>query len=61
MSNNRQPNGFCGMRAPQLVIRQKGVTVNRLFLKNKTILPSFNGPMVYNSVKAFFIAPQFRK
>ena len=36
---------------------QKSIKLNRLFLRNKTILTSFNGPMVYNIVKAFFIAP----
>ena len=64
-SNHRHPNLFCGKRAPQLVISttlnsnhpQKSIKLNRLFLRNKTILTSFNGPMVYNIVKAFFIAP----
>ena len=43
-------------------IRQKSVTLNRFFfLKNKTILISVNGPMVYNIVKAFFIPLLFRK
>jgi len=57
MGNNRHPNVFCGMRAPQLVKsttsignQTKSVTLNPLFLRNKTILVSFNGP-----------APQFQK
>ena len=64
-SNHRHPNLFCGKRAPQLVISttsnsnhpKKSIKLNRLFLRNKTILTSFSGPMVYNIVKAFFIAP----
>ena len=36
--------------------------LNRLFLRNyKTILTSVNGPMMYNILKALFIATQFRK
>ena len=35
--------------------------LNSLFLRNKTKLTFVNGPMVYNVLKAFFIAPQFRK
>ena len=56
-----ESNVLCGMRAPlpQLVIRQKRVTLNHLFLTKKTILTSVNSPMVYNIFKAFFIAPQF--
>ena len=55
-SNHRHPNLFRGKRAPQLVISTTS-KLNCLFLRNKTILTSFNGPMVYNIVKAFFIAP----
>ena len=32
------------------------LTLNRLLLRNKTMFPSVNGPMVFNIVKAFFIA-----
>ena len=39
----RHPNVFCGICAPQLVIRQKRVTLNRLFQRNKTIFTSGNG------------------
>ena len=35
--------------------------LNSLFLRNKTKLTFVNGPKVYNILKAFFIAPQFRK
>ena len=64
-SNHRHPNLFCSKHAPQLVISttsnsnqpKKSIKLNRLFLRNKTILTSFNGPMVNNFVKAFFIAP----
>ena len=46
------------MRAPQLEIRnKKKLTLNRLFVRNKTILTSVNGSMVYNILKAFFNAP----
>ena len=57
MGNNRHPNVFFGMRAPELVKsttsignHTKSVTLNPLFLRNKTILASVNGP-----------APQFQK
>ena len=33
--NKRRPNVFCGMRAPQLVIRNKKLTLSRLFLRKK--------------------------
>ena len=53
-------------RSPQLVIsttsidnQKKMVTLNRLFLRNKTILTYVIGPIVYNILKAFFIDPQF--
>ena len=35
----------------------KKLTLNRLILRNKTILTFVNGPMVDKIVKAFFIAP----
>ena len=35
---------------------KKSETLNRLFLRNKTILTSVYGPMVHNIVKPFFIA-----
>ena len=47
------------MRAPQLEIRNKKLTLNRLFLRDKTILTSVNGPMVFNIVKAFSFAVSF--
>ena len=33
--------------------------LNRLFLRNKTILTSFKGPLVYNIVKAFSFVVYF--
>ena len=59
IGNHCHPYVFCGMHAPQLIISNKKVNIKPLILGNNTILTSVNRPMVYNIVKAFFIAPQF--
>ena len=58
--NKSHTNMFCDMRTLQWVIRNKKVNI-KPFLRNNSILTSVNGPMVYNFVKAFIVAPPIPK